>query len=160
MTTTRCLLLTLILLICGPLAVAQQHNLMPVPASITFDNERLAVDESFKVAIRGHSDARLQNAIARFVKRLEGRTVLTLGPGLALDDQMTTLIVHCEGPGKDVPAVDENESYRIDITRRQALLSAPTVVGKSGDVVPPVTNAVPAASTAMSVARSTSEPPR
>jgi hexosaminidase len=109
--------------------VAQQHNLMPVPASITFDNERLAVDESFKVATRGHSDARLQAAIARFVKRLEGRTVLSLAPGLALDDQMTTLIIHCEGPGKDIPAVDENESYRIDITRRQALLSAPTVVG-------------------------------
>jgi hexosaminidase len=109
--------------------VAQQHNLMPAPASITFDNERLAVDESFKVAIRGHSDARLQAAITRFVKRLEGRTVLTLAPGLALDDQLTTLIVHCEGPGKDIPAVDENESYRIDITSRQALLSAPTVVG-------------------------------
>ncbi|HEY0728171.1 MAG TPA: family 20 glycosylhydrolase, partial [Pyrinomonadaceae bacterium] len=29
----------------------------------------------------------------------------------------------------DIPAVDENESYRIDITHRQALLSAPTVVG-------------------------------
>jgi hexosaminidase len=102
---------------------------MPAPASVTFDNERLAVDESFKVAVRGHSDARLQAAIARFVKRLEGRTVLTLAPGLALDDQLTTLIVHCEGPGKDIPAVDENESYRIDITSRQALLSAPTVVG-------------------------------
>jgi len=129
MKTTRYLLVTLILLICGPLAVAQQHNLMPVPASVAFDNERLAIDESFKVAIRGHSDARLQGAVARFVKRLEGRTVLTLAPGLALDDQLTTLIVHCEGPGKDIPAVDENESYHIDITRRQALLSAPTVVG-------------------------------
>ena len=129
MKTNRYLLLTLILLICGPLAVAQQHNLMPAPASVTFDNERLAVDESFKVAVRGHSDARLQAAIARFVKRLEGHTVLTLAPGLALDDQMATLIVHCEGPGKDIPAVDENESYRIDITSRQALLSAPTVIG-------------------------------
>ena len=129
MKTNRYLLLTLILLICGPLAVAQQHNLMPAPASVPFDNERLAVDESFKVAVRGHSDARLQAAIARFVKRLEGRTVLTLAPGLALDDQMATLIVHCEGPGKDIPAVDENESYRIDVTSRQALLSAPTVIG-------------------------------
>jgi hexosaminidase len=127
-------LLTLILLLCSSVALAQQqtappHNLMPAPASVTFDNERLAIDESFKVAIRGHSDARLQAAIARFVKRLEGRTVLSFAPGLALDDQLTTLIVHCEGPGKDIPALDENESYRIDITSRQALLSAPTVVG-------------------------------
>jgi len=127
-------LLTLVLLLCSSVSLAQQqtapkHDLMPVPASVTFDNERLAVDESFKVAIRGHSDARLQAAIARFVKRLEGRTVLTLAPGLALDDQMTTLIVHCQGSGKDIPAVDENESYSVDITSRQALLSAPTVVG-------------------------------
>src|SRR5688572_6914087 len=134
MKTSRSLLLTLTVLICGPLAVAQQqvtvqHNLMPVPASVTFDNERLAVDQSFKVAIRGHSDDRLRAAVARFVKRLEGRTVLSLAPGLAIDDQMATLIVHCQGPGKEIPALNENESYSIDITSRQALLSAPTVVG-------------------------------
>ncbi|HEY2960819.1 MAG TPA: family 20 glycosylhydrolase [Pyrinomonadaceae bacterium] len=126
--TSRYLFLTLILLICGPLAVAQ-HNLMPAPSSITFDNDRLAIDESFKVAIRGHSDARLQSAITRFVKRLEGRTVLSFAPGLALDDQTTTLIVHCDGPGQDIPAVSESESYSLEITNRQALLHAPTVVG-------------------------------
>ena len=134
MKTIRYTLLTFIVLICVSLAFAQeraayQHNLMPVPASVTFDDERLAVDESFKVAIRGHSDARLQAAVLRFVKRLEGRTVLTLAPGIALDDQMATLIVHAEGSGKEIPGLGENESYRIDITSRQALLSAPTVVG-------------------------------
>jgi hexosaminidase len=135
-TTLASLFLTGIFLICGSLAVAQQpappppqHNLMPVPASIAFDGERLSIDESFKVATRGHSDARLQAAIARFVKRLEGRTVLSFAPGLAADDQMTTLIVACDGPGQDIPSVTENESYRLDITNRQALLSAPTVVG-------------------------------
>jgi hexosaminidase len=126
---------TATLLICSSLAFAQQsaaqppHNLMPVPASFTFNSDRLAIDQSFKVATRGHSDARLEAAIARFVKRLEGRTVLTFAPGLAVDDQMTTLIVACDGPGQDIPSVSENESYRLDITDRQALLSAPTVVG-------------------------------
>jgi hexosaminidase len=102
---------------------------MPVPAAVKFHPERLVVDSSFTVATRGHSDARLQAGIARFVRRLEGRTVLSFSPGLAPDDQTTTLVIHCEGPGKNIPAVGENESYRIDITRRQALLSAPTVVG-------------------------------
>jgi len=133
--TLSLVLLTGILLICGSLALAQQptsqpqHNLMPVPASITFNNDRLAINDSFKVATRGHSDARLQAAIARFVKRLEGRTVLSFAPGLAPDDQMTTLIVACDGPGQDIPSVTENESYHLDITSRQALLTAPTVVG-------------------------------
>ena len=86
-----------ILVVCASLAMAQQPaippppNLMPVPASVNFTGDRLAIDQSFKVATRGHSDARLQAAIARFVKRLEGRTVLTFAPGLAPDDQMTTL---------------------------------------------------------------------
>ena len=60
---------------------------MPVPASVKFHRERLTVDSSFKVATRGHSDARLHAGISRFMKRLEGRTVLTLAPGLAPDDQ-------------------------------------------------------------------------
>ena len=102
---------------------------MPVPASVNFHPERLVVDSSFKVATRGHTDARLQAGIARFIKRLEGRTVLSFTPGMAPDDQATTLVIHCDGPGKDTPALGENESYNIDITSRQALLKAPTVVG-------------------------------
>lgn len=139
MTTKRNLVLLLVLTFVSlsvTAANAQQAtptpqiNLMPVPASVKFQSEdRLSVDGSFKVATRGHADDRLKAAIARFVKRLEGRTVLTLAPGLAVDDQMTQLIVHCDGPGRNVPAVSENESYRIDITDRQAILKAPTVVG-------------------------------
>jgi hexosaminidase len=123
------------MLICAVVVTAQEPqptprlNLMPVPASVTFNKDRLAVDSNFKVATRGHSDARLQAGIARFVRRLEGRTVLTLAPGLAVDDQMTQLIINCQGPGQNIPSVREDESYRIDITSRQALLSAPTVVG-------------------------------
>src|SRR5690349_20518340 len=129
----RGILGTFVTALLASLVVAQpaepQRNLMPVPSSVTFSKDRLAIDESFKVATRGHSDARLQAAIARFVKRLEGRTVLSFAPGLAADDQMTTLIVNCDGPGQEIPSVTENESYRLDITDQQALLRAPTVVG-------------------------------
>ena len=126
---------TLLLIVTCAIVVNAQEpttpklNLMPVPASIKFQNERLAVDTNFKVATRGHSDARLQAGIWRFMKRLEGRTVLTFAPGLVADDQMTALIINCQGAGKNSPGVGEDESYRIDITRRQAMLSAPTVVG-------------------------------
>jgi len=125
----------MVILICAVVATAQEPtptpklNLMPVPASVKFQKERLAVDSNFKVATRGHSDARLQAGIARFMRRLEGRTVLTLAPGLTVNDQMTQLIINCQGPGQNIPSVRENESYHLDITRRQALLTAPTVVG-------------------------------
>src|ERR1044072_8056215 len=133
MKPNRCILLLLIIT-CAVVASAQQPStpkldLMPVPTSITFHNERLAVDSNFRVATRGHSDARLQAAIARFMKRLEGRTVLTLNNALAPDDQTTPLIIQTQGPGKDIPGLGEDESYRIDITRRQGILSAPTVIG-------------------------------
>ncbi|HVI70493.1 MAG TPA: family 20 glycosylhydrolase, partial [Pyrinomonadaceae bacterium] len=124
-----------VVLTCAVVVTAQEPtptpklNLMPVPASVKFQKERLAVDSNFKVATRGHSDARLQAGIARFMRRLEGRTVLTMAPGLAVDDQMTQLIINCQGPGQNIPSVRENESYHLDITRRQALLTAPTVVG-------------------------------
>ena len=126
-------LLLLLIITCAVVASAQPStpklDLMPVPTSITFHNERLAVDSNFRVATRGHSDARLQAAIARFMKRLEGRTVLTLNNTLAPDDQTTPLIIQTQGPGKDIPGLGEDESYRIDITRRQGILSAPTVIG-------------------------------
>src|ERR1044072_2899229 len=110
-------------------APERKLNLMPVPASVKLQNERLAVAANFNGAARGPADARLEAGICRFMKRLEGRAVLTLAPTLAPDDQMTALIVNCQGPGKNLPPVSEDESYRIDITRRQEILSAPTVVG-------------------------------
>ena len=133
MKLNRCLPLFLIIT-CTILTSAQEPstpklNLMPVPTSVTFHRERLAVDSNFRVATRGHSDARLQAAIWRFIKRLEGRTVLTLSPTLATDDQTTPLIINTQGPGKNIPGLGEDESYRIDITSHQAMLSAPTVVG-------------------------------
>ena len=126
---TLLLIITCAIVVSAQEATTPKLNLMPVPASVTFHKERLAVDSNFRVATRGHSDARLQAAIWRFMKRLEGRTVLTLSPTPAPDDQMTPLIINTQGPGKDIPGVGEDESYRIDITNRQAILSAPTVVG-------------------------------
>src|SRR6201988_5485689 len=103
-------LLLLIILTSTIVATAQEPqpperklNLMPVPASVKLQNERLAVDANFKVATRGHSDARLQAGIWRFIKRLEGRTVLTLSPTPGTDDQVTPLIINCQGPGKTIP---------------------------------------------------------
>src|SRR5215207_2280796 len=133
--TTKKYLPLLLTVTCAVTVTAQEVktprlNLMPVPASVKFQPpDRLVVDSSFKVATRGHTDARLQSGSHRFMRRLEGRTVLTLAPGIVPGDQMTQLIIQCEGPGKNIPSVSENESYRIDITDRQALLSAPTVVG-------------------------------
>jgi hexosaminidase len=132
---TRNALLPLGLLFISSTLIAQEtnsdlkHQLMPVPASVQFLNGRVAVKNTFKVATRGHSDARLEAAIDRFSKRLQGRTTLTFAQGLASDQSAATLLIQCAGPGQQTPALDENESYQLDTSGAQVQLVAPTVVG-------------------------------
>jgi hexosaminidase len=108
---------------------ASQVNLMPVPASVRTQKGRLPVTGSFKVAVSNYTDDRLRGGIARMLKRLAGRTVLTLPVELAADESTATLVVQCERAGEIVPSLDENESYTLDVTDKQARLVAPTVVG-------------------------------
>jgi hexosaminidase len=108
---------------------ARTHNLMPVPASVDFRSGRLAVDDKFRVATRGFSDARLQAGILRSLKRLAGRTGLTLNLSPAPTEAEATLIVQCQGAGQAIPSVKEDESYQLEISDKQATLVAPTVVG-------------------------------
>ena len=54
---------------------------------------------------------------------------MELARGLATDTATATLVVESGGPGKAVPSVDEDESYSLKVTDRQALLKAPTTIG-------------------------------
>lgn len=126
-------LIFLLLLFSCALNVAAQtnarHNLMPVPASASFGQGRLAVDKTFTVAAKGHVDERLRAGIDRALRRLEGRTVLELARGLNADAAGAKLLVEARGPGRAVPSVEEDESYTLDVNERQAVLRAATVVG-------------------------------
>ncbi len=108
---------------------ARAHDLMPVPASLSFRPGRLAINPSFRVATGGFSDARLQAGILRALKRLAGRTGLTFNLNPATSEMDATLLIQCQGPGQTVPSVAENESYQLEISDKQATLVAPTVVG-------------------------------
>ncbi|MEP7340100.1 MAG: family 20 glycosylhydrolase [Acidobacteriota bacterium] len=102
---------------------------MPVPASLQFQSGRLAVTDTFAIAVNGHSDTRLTEAIDRMARRLEARTGLTLVRGLSGDAAKAALVIQCQTPGKAVPALDEDESYTLEVSRSQAVINAPTVVG-------------------------------
>ena len=102
---------------------------MPVPASIQFVPGRLRITATFQVAARNYSDARLVSAISRMMARLSGRTGITFNPAAASDENQATLVADCAGPGKAIPSLDENESYQLVISDRQAQLTAVTVVG-------------------------------
>src|SRR5215813_7036425 len=108
---------------------ARQHRLMPVPVSVAFQNGRLKIDASFTVLVKGHSDARLEGAIHRVARRLSGRTGLEFSHATIADPQAATLLIQCNGPGKPLPSVEEDESYSLDVSDKQAVLKAATVTG-------------------------------
>jgi hexosaminidase len=104
---------------------------MPVPASIQFVPGRLPITSAFQVGTRNYSDARLVSAITRMMARLSGRTGIAFTTAAAAtgNESQATLQIDCAGPGKIIPSLDENESYQLLVSDRQAQLTAPTVVG-------------------------------
>jgi hexosaminidase len=102
---------------------------MPVPASVRFNPGRLPITKSFTVHATSRADERLQAAIERMLRRLEGRTVMELQRGAASDANTATLVIETQGPGQLVPSVGEDESYSLEVCDKQAILRAPTVVG-------------------------------
>jgi len=100
------------------------HRLMPVPASLRWQDGRLAVPSMLNVTIVGLDDPRLKAAVGRAVKRLETRTGAHAGStGAAL------LRIECQASGNPLPKLGEDESYSLEVTGQGAVLKAPAVVG-------------------------------
>jgi len=110
-------------------SVIKKHNLMPVPAVLRFLPGSLNIDSSFNVAVDGFSDDRLKSAIDRPCRRLANQVGFEINRKVSTDSATATLVIKCQGAGKPVPAVDETESYWLEVTTRQAVLNAPTAVG-------------------------------
>jgi hexosaminidase len=68
------------------------HGLMPVPTAVKFQQGRVPITAEFSVAVRGHTDRRLDGALQRMLRRLEGRTGLTLSRALAEPEKATLVL--------------------------------------------------------------------
>jgi hexosaminidase len=100
-------------------------ELMPLPSKVVTAPGKLTIDSSFNVATTGYSDARLQLAINRFVKRVSRQT----GIPMYASQSKATLLIECREGGSTYPASGEDESYRLDIASDGARLNAATVTG-------------------------------
>jgi hexosaminidase len=105
------------------------HHLLPVPASVEFHPGQLRLDANFTVAVEGHSDARLDRAVQRALRRFSARTGLTLAAPRAKNAADATLLIHASGPGMKVQGIEEDESYSLEVAAKQVALRAATVVG-------------------------------
>ena len=106
-----------------------RRNLMPVPANVSWKNGRLNVTKNFTVAVKGQTDERLKSYIFRVMRRLEGRTVLEMSRDLSNDTGGASLLIETNSTGNAIPQLGDDESYNLEISDRQAKLTAPTTIG-------------------------------
>jgi hexosaminidase len=107
-------------------AHAAAPSLMPLPAKATSAEGKLPIDNTFKAALTGTPDARLDAALGRFVTQLSRQTGI---PMVGLKEAAPKLRVEVAAPGNEYPTLGENESYILDVTPTDATLKAPTRAG-------------------------------
>lgn len=105
-----------------------RHHLLPVPAHVEFHQGRMAIDGTFSVSSDAKTDPVLSAALQRMVHRLEGRTGFTMATELEAGTG-GRLVIHCKAPSPAIPKFREDESYTLEITPKQAVLSADETVG-------------------------------
>ena len=104
-------------------------NLMPVPANVQMGSGSLKINAGFNVMLTGHSDARLEGAVKRFLDRLGKQTGLLLQPfGLPISGRVT-LVVRVEHESKPIQELGEDESYVLQVMPTEANITAPTDLG-------------------------------
>ncbi len=111
-----------------PRAAPRPHGLMPVPASLQFRDGRLPVTAAFSLSVQGPAERRLEAALQRMLRRLEGRTGLTLSREPA-EPAKATLLVEVKAPGNPLPALGDDESYMLEVDGTRATLRAAQSVG-------------------------------
>jgi hexosaminidase len=103
-------------------------NLMPMPARVELGSGSLKVDSTFRVALQGHKEPRLERAVQRFLRQLSRQTGLLLPSGLEKSAK-ATLTVTTQKASKYVQGFSEDESYVLEVTPAGANLTALTPLG-------------------------------
>jgi hexosaminidase len=105
-------------------------HLMPIPERVDPGSGRLIIDGSFTIQLSGHRDPLVLRAADRLVQRLQKRTgIPVLQPIAAADSKQAVLRIHCSGLAEPIQSAAADESYRIEVTERQAILDAPSPIG-------------------------------
>ena len=104
-------------------------HLMPMPEHVVPGRGRLSIDGAFTVRLRGRHDPILARAAERLLQRLQKRTGIPIVTQPDVQPDQAVLWIECSGPGEPVQSVQADESYRLEVTDREARLSAPAPVG-------------------------------
>lgn len=105
------------------------YDLLPVPARLELGAGRLPITTAFSADTTGCRDGRVQAAVARALRRLQGRTGLEFSTAVVTAPDSATLVIECARAGAAVPSLRDDESYAIEADRRRARLRAAEAVG-------------------------------
>jgi hexosaminidase len=111
-------------------SASRPSRLMPLPSSAQSGQGSLGLNARFRAGFSGSHDARLDAAFDRFLARLDYRCggIRRMQHDAAADaPNLVTLQV--AGPGQAIQGVDEDESYKLNVTPQGATLKAATDVG-------------------------------
>ncbi|MBS1949236.1 MAG: family 20 glycosylhydrolase [Bacteroidetes bacterium] len=128
-------ILLFVLVAAGGGAQAQVNNtfnLMPAPARLTTNSNKIYIEQRFRICVKGSPDKRLYAEASRFIRRLSNQT------GIFLDkqgfvtpadsvDASATLLIYAQRPGK--LKLNDDESYSIQTNNQQISIQAATDIG-------------------------------
>ena len=105
-----------------------RNALLPQPSSLRADTGQFFFTADFSVSTDEFHDPRLDQAIARAMRRLADETGLqfTAKPAAGVT---APFVVSVDSAGERIQSVDENESYSLDVTPQGVHLSAATELG-------------------------------
>ncbi|MDN3659421.1 family 20 glycosylhydrolase [Ferruginibacter paludis] len=112
--------------------VNNTYNLMPAPFAMqAVTTGRIAIDKQFRVAISGSASDRIYAEASRFIRRLSNKTGIFLDKQEFVtrqqDKSTATLLVTIQRNG--LLKLGEDESYAIETSGRQVLVTAVTDLG-------------------------------
>jgi hexosaminidase len=106
-----------------------EWNLLPQPAQSTPGQGSLNIDQSFRVALSGYREPRLERAAARLIHHLERITGMPLTRELASNAAEATLEIATTAASLPAQKLGEDESYRLEVTPAHARITAPNPLG-------------------------------
>ncbi len=108
----------------------EQLNLMPWPQNITLNEGKFLLKSNFKVNITGVVNPRIFTGTTNFLRRLDGRTGMFFNQGYIKNtNEEPNAQLQINSLKKGSVGINEDESYKIEITSNKITINATTDIG-------------------------------
>ena len=101
---------------------------MPMPAQLEAKSGNFLLRPGMTAAFSGPASPRLQAGVLRALKRIEDKSGIAL-PRAVANGGTAQIIVAAASDGAAVQGIDEDESYKLDISAEAIHIQAPTTAG-------------------------------